>query len=414
MARKRKSKTLLIVTIIVAVLAIAPMPFIVHYYLENFKIEVNGDEHVNIGLHGVYEEQGATAALKGIDVTEMIEVEGEVDADTPGDYEIKYSVGPMEAVRTVTVGSQMNPELTVEDNGPASIKLGEAYEEAKYSAHDENGKDITSKVKVDMGAANKAGTGTIVYTVTDDNGNATRITKEITVEPNTNYDNPGLPICMYHYVYDENDPPEDLHKRYGNYISAQALEEEINWLKSEDYYFPNWDEVEAYIKGELLLPDKSIVLTFDDGSKSFLECGIPVLEKCQVPATSFVITKNNGAKKVKEYQSEYVSFQSHSDSMHQPGGNVGHGGIFTALSREDAVADLKKSIEIVGNGDAFAYPYGDYTDECVEAVREAGFKCAVTTQAGKAHPGDNPLLLSRQRMSLGQSLEQFKAMVAPR
>ena len=29
---------------------------------------------------------------------------------------------------------------------------------------------------------------------------------------------------MYHYVYDENDPPEDLNKRFGNYISAQALE----------------------------------------------------------------------------------------------------------------------------------------------------------------------------------------------
>ncbi len=100
--------------------------------------------------------------------------------------------------------------------------------------------------------------------------------------------------------------------------------------------------------------------------------------------------------------------------MHRGGGHRGHGGIFTALPREEAVADLKKSIDIVGNSDAFAYPYGDYTEECEAAVREAGFKCAVTTTNGKVCPGDNPFKLSRQRMVHGQSLEHFKYMVSPR
>ncbi len=102
---------------------------------------------------------------------------------------------------------------------------------------------------------------------------------------------------MYHYVYDENDPPEDLNKRFGNYISAQALEEELNWLNSEGYYYPTWKEVREYIDGKLKLPDKSIVLCFDDGAKSFLENGIPVLEKCKVPATCFMITSSMEKKK---------------------------------------------------------------------------------------------------------------------
>ena len=218
---------------------------------------------------------------------------------------------------------------------------------------------------------------------------------------------------MFHYVYDEDDPPEDLYKRYGNYISAQALEKELLWLKSENYYFPTWDEVRDYIDGKLILPDKSIVITFDDGTKNFMELGIPVLEKCKVPATSFVITKNKGEEKVKKYASKYVTFESHSHNMHRPGGNIGHGGIFTALSKSDALADLKKSTDIVGNNDAFAYPYGDYNDQCEEILKEAGFKCAVTTQPGKAKPGDDPYLLPRQRMSLGQSLEQFQSKVKP-
>lgn len=218
----------------------------------------------------------------------------------------------------------------------------------------------------------------------------------------------GLAICMYHYVYDEADPPDDLGN---NHIEVHALEEEIKYLVENDYYFPTWEEVRQYVEGELLLPEKSVVLTFDDGAKSFLDLGIPVFEKYKVPATSFLITSNDGENKVKEYQSDFVTFQSHSDNMHRAGGNIGHGGIFTAMSHDDAVADLKKSIQICGNGDAFAYPYGDYTDDCRAAVEDAGFTCAVTTENRRAEVGDDPLLLPRVRMSRGQSLESFIALV---
>ncbi len=218
----------------------------------------------------------------------------------------------------------------------------------------------------------------------------------------------GLSICMYHYVYDENDPPDKLNN---NYIEVTALEEQLQYLVENDYFFPTWEEVRKYIDGELLLPEKSVVLTFDDGSKSFLELGIPLFEKYQVPVTSFIITSNNGEDKVKEYASDYVSFQSHSHDMHRSGGNIGHGGIFTVMPHEEAVADLNESIRICENGEAFAYPYGDYTDAAALAVEEAGFLCGVTTRNARTYPGDNPLLLSRVRMSRGLSLEAFISLV---
>lgn len=214
----------------------------------------------------------------------------------------------------------------------------------------------------------------------------------------------GLAICMYHYVYEKENPPKDLNN---NYIEVRALEEEVKYLVENDYYFPTWEEVRQYVEGNLLLPEKSVVLTFDDGAKSFLKLGIPVFEKYKVPATSFLITSKDGEAKVKEYKNDYVVFQSHSHNMHRGGGNIGHGGIFTAMGHEDAVADLKKSIEICGNGDALAYPYGDYTEDCKKAVSDAGFSCAVTTENRRAKVGDDPLLLPRVRMLLGQSLDSF-------
>lgn len=223
-----------------------------------------------------------------------------------------------------------------------------------------------------------------------------------------NHKTNGLAICMYHYVYDENDPPANLNN---NYIEVHALEEELKYLVDNDYFFPTWEEVRQYLDGELLLPEKSIVLTFDDGSRNFLELGAPLFDKYKIPVTSFLITSKNGKSKVEEYESDYVTFQSHSHDMHRAGGNIGHGGIFPVMSHDDAVSDLQTSIDICKHGEAFAYPYGDYTDSCVEAVDDAGFLCAVTTEFGRAYPGDNPLLLPRVRMTRGQSLESFISMV---
>ena len=53
----------------------------------------------------------------------------------------------------------------------------------------------------------------------------------------------GLAICMYHYVYDKNDPPEDLNN---NYIEVHALEEELKYLAENDYFFPTWEEVRQF------------------------------------------------------------------------------------------------------------------------------------------------------------------------
>ncbi len=223
-----------------------------------------------------------------------------------------------------------------------------------------------------------------------------------------NHKTNGLAICMYHYVYDKSNPPEDLNN---NYIEIQTLEEELKYLTENNYYFPTWEEVRQYVSGELLLPEKSVVLTFDDGSASFLDLGVPLFNEYKVPVTSFLIASYDGENKIAKYASEYLTFQSHSYDMHRAGGNVGHGGIFPAMGHDEAVADLQQSIEIGGNGDAFAYPFGDYTDSCVQAVKDAGFKCAVTTEYGRVKPGDDPLLLPRIRMLEGQSLESFIKLV---
>lgn len=413
-ARVRRRKRLTVAVAVLACLAVAAGAGLMIWQKQHFSIELNGGSEIEIGLNGVYEEKGAKAVIDGKDVSDKIKVSGSVDPSKPGKYEITYEVEGIKAVRKVTVGDRMDPVIELAGNKKTDVKLGETFSEPGYEAKDDDGTDLTGKVEVSYEGLKKAGERKISYTAKDSDGNMTRVYRDVTVEPNTSYDTPGLAICMYHYVYDKNDPPEDLKKRYGNYISTDDLAAELAWLNEEGYYYPTWKEVRDYIDGKLILPEKSIVLAFDDGAMSFLENGIPVLEKYKVPATCFMITSSNGENKIKEYASDYVTYESHSHNMHRGGGNIGHGGIFPVISEEEGLADLKKSIEICKSGDAFAYPYGDYNDRCVNMVKEAGFLCAVTTEPGKAKPGDDPLLLPRVRMVNGQSLDSFINKVAPR
>lgn len=403
------------ITVLVAALAVLAMGIALMgmtYYTTQLSLALEGDKNITIGLNGLYEEAGAKAIVGNKDVSDKVEITGEVDTSMPGKYIVEYKIATLTMERCVTVTDKMNPELYLEGNQEIDMLLGERYEEPGFRAIDSNGNDITDKVDVDSSKLVRAGENYVTYTVYDGD-KATQLKRKVNVAPNIEYDSPGLAICMYHYVYDENNPPEDLEARYSNYITTTELEKEFNWYKEEGYYFPTWQEVREYVDGKLLLPEKSVVLTFDDGNKNFLKYGIPIAEKCQVPITSFVITSYDGKEKIKEYSNEYVNWQSHSHNMHRGGGNIGHGGIFTAITYEEGMADLNESIKICGSGEAFAYPFGDYNDHSRKMVEDAGFVCAVTTVEGKAYPGDDPLLLPRVRMFNGQSIYHLENKVAP-
>ena len=104
-----------------------------------------------------------------------------------------------------------------------------------------------------------------------------------------------------------------------------------------------------------------------------------------------------------------MAFESHSYNMHRAGGNIGHGGVISAISKEQIVEDLKQQIDMVGSDNAFAYPYGDVTEDAKEAVAEAEIQCAFTTAYGKVHVGDDYREFSRVRVHGTNSLDSYIA-----
>jgi len=212
----------------------------------------------------------------------------------------------------------------------------------------------------------------------------------------------SLPILMYHFFYDESigETGQD-----SNWMEVSSFEEQMKYLSDNNYYYPSWDEVYGFVNGDIDLPVKSVVVTIDDGSESFFRLAIPILEKYNVHATSFIITSWVGKDTVDEYSSDILIFRSHSHDMHRPGRDGQ--GAFLTMTEEEASNDLETSKSIVGSSDVFCYPFGHTNDFTSRMLTEMEYKLAVTTKPGRVVSGNDPLFLTRVRMSKGDSLNVF-------
>lgn len=294
--------------------------------------------------------------------------------------------------------------------GQESMKIVKngVYEEMGATALDEEDKDISTKIKiVNNIKIDTPGDYTVDYTVTDSDNNEVTLKRKVKVFEVTNKDTNGISVFMYHYFYDDTtETGED-----NNYISKSHFEEQLKYLSENDYYFPNMKEIRKYVDGKLDLPEKSVVLTMDDGHADNYSIAYPLAVKYKVPIVMFVVTSWTDVSM--DLQQEmtntgYVIFQSHTHDMHKAGcSGMGHGGYFQCVSYEEGLNDLLKSKEALNNSDSLAYPFGDYSDNTIKIMKDAGFSLGFTTQNGQIHINDNPYTLSRMRINGDISLDTF-------
>ena len=212
---------------------------------------------------------------------------------------------------------------------------------------------------------------------------------------------------MYHYFYDDNNGETG---KDSNYLAASLFEEQLKYLSENDYYFPSMKEISLYLDGELDLPEKSAVLTLDDGAESNYRIAYPLAVKYKVPLVMFVVTSWTDVSM--EYQTEmkntgYIRFHSHTDDMHQGGCSEQHGALILCINHDKGVDDLKTSAEKIGNADALAYPCGDANESAMSIVSDAGYSLAFTTEYGRIKIGMNKLKLPRVRINDGISLSSY-------
>ena len=197
----------------------------------------------------------------------------------------------------------------------------------------------------------------------------------------------SVPAILYHFIYLDGDSScNDIICH-----SEEQIDSHFKYLADNDVFTLNTSEVLSFIKGEINLPKKSILITIDDGARA--ENFIPFLEKYGLNATLFLVSS---WYPVSKFSSPYLEVASHTHNMHTTGVcPTGQGGGINCLPKDEILNDLRLSRETLNNAKAFCFPFYEYSDYSINLVKEAGFEMAFIGGSTKIKKGINPYKIPR-------------------
>lgn len=217
-----------------------------------------------------------------------------------------------------------------------------------------------------------------------------------------------LPIIMYHQV--RNDKSGDM------IISKGRLEEELAYLKRMGYVSVSPEEWLSYCDGDLALPEKIVMLTFDDGWKSQYENALPLLTKYGFKGVFYVYPDFVGGsaamswdmiKKLKK-AGHTVGCHSMTHPKLVPAGQYESKRDYKKRLKEEIYASADKISEKTGiDALDFCFPYGYYSQEVIDMLDDAGYRSATTVNAGMNDADSDPFVLSRYQVNQSTSLSTF-------
>ena len=202
-----------------------------------------------------------------------------------------------------------------------------------------------------------------------------------------------LPVLMYHSVL--KDP-----QRTGKYvITPKKFEDDLIYLKNKGYETVSLKQVIKFVYHNEPLPEKPILLTFDDGMYNNKEYVLPILEKHNATAVFAVVgsytdeyTKSGVTNPAYSYlkwsdieeimDTERVEFANHSYDLH----NISATRMGTAKKKNENSLDYISlfhqdtqkmqsafSTNCIFTPFAYVYPLGNFSSESEHVLKKLGF-----------------------------------------
>jgi len=209
-----------------------------------------------------------------------------------------------------------------------------------------------------------------------------------------------LPVVMYHSVC--NKAPSEYS------VTPAQLEEDLEWLSCNGFCSVSADQLIKYTRGCGVLPEKPVLITFDDGFYNNLSLALPILEKYDMCAVVSIVgryTDEYAAADPHADSYSYLTWQdisallssgrieigSHTYDMHS--GNGGRQGcaMLSGESTESYSERLKADIDRLRSElhercgtepVVFAYPFGALSAESLPVLRDSGILITLTCREG--------------------------------
>ena len=241
----------------------------------------------------------------------------------------------------------------------------------------------------------------------------------------------ALPIVMYHQL-------TKSESRAGRYVlTLEQFEKDLVFLKEKGYKTVTVSQLLDYSQGKGKLPEKAIMITFDDGCETLYAYAKPLLEQYGFTAVGFVVGSladyytelddhnlnysNLNWAEIKELSmGNTVEIQSHSYDLHKntgyrSGAKKKKGETFEQYAEflgADASKMKTEMLKHTGKAPvAIAYPFGSFSSESKEILKKNGIKMAFTCEervniVKKAEP-ERLFGLGRYNRPSGISSESF-------
>ena len=214
----------------------------------------------------------------------------------------------------------------------------------------------------------------------------------------------SVPVVNYHFFYDLSKGQTDC--RESICLEVTKFRKQLDYLRDNGYTALTMNQFLRWINGEIDVPKKSVLLTIDDGAygTGFHNNNnlIPILEEYKMHATLFLIT---GWWDINNYKSSYLEIQSHTHDMHNKG-DCGDAQLICA-SYDQIVSDVSLSASTIGNKDTFCYPFYEYDNEVIKALKDVGFKIAFGGGNVNATRNSNKYVVPRYPIHDSTSLDRF-------
>ncbi len=201
-----------------------------------------------------------------------------------------------------------------------------------------------------------------------------------------------VPILMYHSIL--KDPAAA-----GDYvISPEVLEADLRYLKNNGYTTVLSRDLYAYVTEGKRLPEKPVVITFDDGHANNLLYALPILEKLDMCAVISIVGKYSEQYSASDdhhpsyaylswseinalLESGRIEIANHSYDMHEQltrKGTMKKADETQETYTQRLKLDLNETQRLLNENChttpiAFTYPFGAVCYDSIETVKEIGF-----------------------------------------
>ncbi|MDA8229631.1 MAG: polysaccharide deacetylase family protein [Desulfitobacterium hafniense] len=210
----------------------------------------------------------------------------------------------------------------------------------------------------------------------------------------------AIPVLYYHSIA--------VEKGNELRIPPDQFESQMNYLHSNGYSTISMDQFYEFMNGTKRLPDKPILITFDDGYQDNYSNAYPILKKYGFTATVFMVSNFvNGSgfmnsTELKELIANGWNIEGHT-------ANHLDLSTLTGASMSPEISEAKNKLEQITGKEVkyFAYPYGKYNDEIIKSLKLAGYKMAFSTERGWAKDGRNIMLVNRVYCYTDMGMNEF-------